>query len=382
MEDIIAQIIETKVLLAQTEEESSQRSNLLKELYEKVSTCDCKISDLNREIQSLLKSINELIAEKNSYRSQLEQNKENSEEIRSPDQFLEIRNDVDGIGLWTQALCEVESPQSIKKIKALSRKGVPMQIRGEVWTRLIGNDFYITQKLFANLLETSKKCNKTEQEVNGTTLIPMDLRRTLSSLQVFQEKQPLHQCLVEVLKAFAVFRPDIGYVQGMAYLGAIFVLHQSSYPAFVSFSNLIFKSHMLTSFYSFDIPVMQSYYRVFEYYMNKKVPSVLMKFNELGITPDMFLLEWVYTLFSRCFDINNVSRVMTGFVFSDDSYIYRLGISILICMEKKLTDDNMDQVAITLNSLINYLDYVKVLRIFERVRISINDINRMRKVLK
>ena len=84
------------------------------------------------------------------------------------------------------------------------------------------------------------------------------------------------------------------------------MLHQSNYAAFVSFSNLIFKSQMLQSFYSFDIPVMQSYYKVFEHYMNKKVPRVLQRFNELGITPDMFLLEWVYTLFSRCFGIDNV----------------------------------------------------------------------------
>ena len=83
----------------------------------------------------------------------------------------------------------------------------------------------------------------------------------------------------------------MGYVQGMAYLGAIFVLHQNNFSAFMSFSNLIFKSHLLRSFYSFDIPVMQSYYNVFEYYMKKKIPVVLAKFKDLGITPDMFLLE-------------------------------------------------------------------------------------------
>lgn len=92
----------------------------------------------------------------------------------------------------------------------------------------------------------------------------------------------------------------------MAYLGAIFILHQNTYSAFTSFANLIFKSHMLKSFYSFDMPVMQEYYKVFEHYMKKKVPGVLKKFKDLEITPDMFLLEWVYTLFSRCFEIEYV----------------------------------------------------------------------------
>ena len=54
------------------------------------------------------------------------------------------------------------------------------------------------------MLEFAKNSNKLEKEENGTILIPMDLKRTLSSLQVFQEKQPLHQSLSELLQAFAV----------------------------------------------------------------------------------------------------------------------------------------------------------------------------------
>ena len=119
MEDIISSIIETKLLIAQTEEQSLHRTGLLQDLSEKLSCSDSKISDLNREIQSLLKSIAELIAEKNSYRAQLEQNKENSEEYRSPDQFLSIPVDIDGIDMWTRVLSDSECPQIMKKIKVL-----------------------------------------------------------------------------------------------------------------------------------------------------------------------------------------------------------------------------------------------------------------------
>lgn len=132
MEDIIASIIEAKVQIAQTEEQTSQRTRVLKEMYEKISASDYKINDLNREISSLLKSINEIIAEKNSYRGLFEQNKENTEDCRSPDQFLEIRTEVDGIELWNRILLETENGQSLKKIKNLSKRGIPTKIRGEV----------------------------------------------------------------------------------------------------------------------------------------------------------------------------------------------------------------------------------------------------------
>lgn len=56
----------------------------------------------------------------------------------------------------------------------------------------------------------------------------------------------------------------------MAYLGAIFILHQNTYSAFVTFSNLIFKSHILRSFYSFDLATMQNYYKTLESFIEKE----------------------------------------------------------------------------------------------------------------
>lgn len=73
---------------------------------------------------------------------------------------------------------------------------------------------------------------------------------------------------------------------------------------------------------------------------------------------------------------------MSGFILSDDSYIYRLGIAILIEVEKQLTDENMDKVAITLGNLVKYIDYHKVMRVYDRVRISMSEINRLRGVLR
>ena len=66
---------------------------------------------------------------------------------------------------------------------------------------------------------------------------------------------------------------------------------------------------------------------------------------------------------------------------NDDSFIYKLGLAILISLEKKLSDDNMDQVAITLNNLIEHIEYQVVMRLQERIRISINDINKLRNML-
>lgn len=69
---------------------------------------------------------------------------------------------------------------------------------------------------------------------------------------------------------------------------------------------------------------------------------------------------------------------MSFFIISDDSFIFRLGLGILISLEKKLTDENMDEVASTINNLVKHVEYSQVIRIYNRIRISLNDINRLR----
>lgn len=164
----------------------------------------------------------------------------------------------------------------------------------------------------------------------------------------------------------------------MAYLGAVFLLHQNTYAAFVSFSNLIFKSEILRTFYSFDVPNIVKYYKAFEHYMKKRIPSVLKKFCELGITPDMFLLEWVYTLFSRCFPIELVSRIMCNYLLNDDSFIFKFGLAILITIDKKLNNDDMDQVANVINNIAQNIDYAKVIKVYGSLKISENEINKFK----
>ncbi len=164
----------------------------------------------------------------------------------------------------------------------------------------------------------------------------------------------------------------------MAYLGAVFLLHQNTFAAFISFANLIFKSEILRTFYSFDVPNIVKYYKAFEYYMKRRIPGVLKKFEDLGITPDMFLLEWVYTLFSRCFPIELVSRIISNFLLTDDSFIFKFGLAILITINKKLNTENMDEVANVINNISKNIEYDKVIKVYGSLKISESDINKLK----
>jgi len=57
------------------------------------------------------------------------------------------------------------------------------------------------------------------------SLIPLDLPRTFPALAFFQPGGPWHDHLRQVLEAYACYRPDIGYVQGMSYIAAVLLIN-------------------------------------------------------------------------------------------------------------------------------------------------------------
>ena len=50
-----------------------------------------------------------------------------------------------------------------------------------------------------------------------------------------------------------MFRSDIGYIQGMSYFGALLSFHLSPPETFIAMVNLLFKSDILLSLYTFNV---------------------------------------------------------------------------------------------------------------------------------
>jgi len=60
--------------------------------------------------------------------------------------------------------------------------------------------------------------------------------------------------LKKLLSLFEVYRPDIGYVQGMSYFGWMFLIRMNPINSFISFSNVILTDPFASALYSFQEP--------------------------------------------------------------------------------------------------------------------------------
>ena len=111
-----------------------------------------------------------------------------------------------------------------KKTRELWWKGIAPKARGEVWQRAIGNELGLTdssyEKALARAQAVEKELNATgeeeaaKKEAEWFKAIKRDAAHAFPELRIFQQGSPLHDDLVKVLMAYAMYRNDLGYVYG------------------------------------------------------------------------------------------------------------------------------------------------------------------------
>lgn len=224
-----------------------------------------------------------------------------------------------------------------RKTRDLWWLGLPSSVRGRVWRFAIGNDLNLTQQLYEiclsraqsrlNNLDPTRSESENDQE-SSMDVIQLDISRTFPSLCIFQEGGPYSEVLHSLLAAYVCYRPDVGYVQGMSYIAAILILNMEEIDAFVCFANLLNRPLHVSAFTLNQIQ-MQAYYNAYNEIFNYNLPKLYNHFECSGLTPDLYLLDWIYTIFAKAMPLDIACRIWDLFLRDGDEFIFRTALGIL-----------------------------------------------------
>jgi len=272
--------------------------------------------------------------------------------------------------MWlTEILPEWESSKKWRKTREIWWQGLPPCVRGQVWKLSIGNDLNVTADLYLMCLERAKEKLTHSQGVgleDSVDVIKLDLSRTFPHLAIFQDGGPFHQVLGDLLSAYVCFRPDIGYVQGMSFLGAILLLNLDVADAFITFANLLNRP-LLHAFFRLDQPKMAEFYCDFESLLKCHLPKVHSHFQMLDLSPDLYLQDWIYTLYSRSLPLDLASRVWDLYCRDGQDFIFRAALGILKLYEYDLLELDFINAAQLLTKLPEDIDGLKLFRAIEQL---------------
>lgn len=121
--------------------------------------------------------------------------------------------------------------------------------RKELWRKAIGNKLRLSKRSYAEL-EARIDSQGVPKDV--FKVIINDLDRTFPECDSRSEGVRMYQDIVKILSLFAVYRPDVGYVQGMSYIASNLYFLFDPFESFVLFSNLIICNRLMLDLYSMD----------------------------------------------------------------------------------------------------------------------------------
>ncbi|XP_078100934.1 TBC1 domain family member 12-like isoform X2 [Sander vitreus] len=239
--------------------------------------------------------------------------------------------------VWNQhILPHWDSMRESRRARDLWWGGLPPSVRGRVWSLAIANELNITAELYEIFLSRAKEkwSNLSDTDAcfpadgDSLEIITRDISGVLPSLGVFQKGGPYHDLLQSILGAYICYRPDVGYVQGMSSVAAMLILNMDEVDVFISFSNLINRRCQL-AFYRGQHHLMLRYFGAFQVFLQESLPHLFLHFQSSGVTPDLYLLDWILSLYLKPLPLEVACRVWDLFFRDGEEFLFRTALGIL-----------------------------------------------------
>lgn len=227
-------------------------------------------------------------------------------------------------------------------------RGVNSRSRGIVWQRAIGNELGLQPTSFeaalrrANELE-EKVAEMPDEERNESKeaawldAIERDVPHIYPELQMFQRGAPLHYALADILKAYAMYRSDVGYVYGTHLVAGVLCMHLPPNEAFVVLANMLNRPLPLAFLVHDQAGMARAYEMVLSTlkYKFTKLHSHLTS-PATNVMPEEYLDPMFRCLFAYNLPQEHVNRIWDIFVFDGDKALVRAAVAALGRLEGKL----------------------------------------------
>uniref|UniRef100_A0A671KQ17 TBC1 domain family member 12-like n=1 Tax=Sinocyclocheilus anshuiensis TaxID=1608454 RepID=A0A671KQ17_9TELE len=252
------------------------------------------------------------------------------------ERFKQEESIANAMVVWNnEILPNWESMRGTRRVRDLWWQGLPPNVRGKVWSLAIGNELNITSDLYEIFLSRAKERWKSFRETgsemesdadsadreSSLDLIKLDISRTFPPLFIFQkpldnDKSGSEMCLFRL------------QVQGMSFIAAVLILNLEEADAFIAFANLLNKPCQM-AFFRVDHELMLKYFAAFEVFFEENLPRLFNHFKSYNLTPDLYLIDWIFTLYTKSLPLDVACRVWDVFCRDGEEFLFRTGLGIL-----------------------------------------------------
>lgn len=179
--------------------------------------------------------------------------------------------------------------------KSLVLGGIPVSLRPKIWAECSGASALRNPGYYEDLVARSQEGADVDPDI--ASQIKADVHRTLTD-NVFFRKGPGVQRLEELLRAYSLHNPRIGYCQGMNLITASLLLicatAEDCFWLLVAIIDVILPSQ----YFSSTLLVARADQVVLRQYVTEVLPRLSAKLDELGVELEACTFHWFLSLYA------------------------------------------------------------------------------------
>lgn len=222
-----------------------------------------------------------------------------------------------------------------KELAQAIENGIPATLRGMMWQLMSASKDTALEKVYSDLLKKSTPHEKS---------IMRDLGRTFPNHEFFTESTGIGQeNLFNVLKAYSLYDPEVGYCQGLAFIVAALLLNMPDEEAFCVLCRLM-HSYDLRGHFLPDMPGLQLRLYQFDRLVEDVLPVLHLHFVRQGIKSSMYCSQWFLTMFSYRLPLDLVFRIMDTVFANGIEAIFGFSLVLLYNNEEAILKLKFDQI--------------------------------------
>ncbi|AAS53213.2 AFL161Cp [Eremothecium gossypii ATCC 10895] len=226
------------------------------------------------------------------------------------------------------------------KLEEKVSDGIPKQIRGIIWQLISNSKSKEIRQLYQDLLQIPSEHEKAiQRDISRTKFIPVDKTESLFN----------------VLKAYSLFDPEVGYTQGMAFVTAPLLINVWEEADAFGLLIKLMKNYGLREFFLPDMPGLQLKLYEFDRLLEENSPQLYNHLIRLGIRSSMYATQWFLTLFAYKFPLGFVLRILDVIFVEGIESLLKFAVILMLKNESVLVQLKFDKLLDFLkDGLFNY----------------------------
>lgn len=209
---------------------------------------------------------------------------------------------------------------------ALVRKGIPEDLRGQMWRACSGADEMWADARNAGYQYDQILARAKQVPPPDADVIERDLYRTFPTNSNFDNEEGIG-ALRNVLLAYSTRNAAVGYCQSMNFLVAIFLLHMNEEETFWTLAAIV--EQLTPEYYSKNMRGMHVDQRVFRSLVAEYLPKVSAKLEENYVEVAPISFQWFLCLYVNTLPLPVALRVWDCFFHEGTKVLFRVGVAIL-----------------------------------------------------